>query len=73
MNLENIILSEVRQTQILYDVTYTQNLKITQMNLYTKQKQAHRQKANLWLPKGNRVGKGKIKSVGLTGTNYTNS
>ena len=43
------------------------------MNLYTKQKQAHRQKANLWLPKGNRVGKGKIKSVGLTGTNYTNS
>ena len=36
MNLENIILSEVRQRQILYDITYTWNLKIMQMNLYTK-------------------------------------
>ena len=73
MNLENIILSEVRQKQMLYDVTHTHNLKIIQMNLYTKQKQTHRQKANLWLPKGNRAGKGRIKSAGLTDTNYTNS
>ena len=26
--------------------------KIVQMNVYTKQKQTHRQKTNLWLPKG---------------------
>ena len=31
-----------RERQIIYDITYMWNLKITQMNLYTKQKQTHR-------------------------------
>ena len=41
MNLEIVILSEVRQRQILYDIAYMQNgfLKMIQMNLFTKQKQ----------------------------------
>ena len=55
MNLENIILSEVCHTerQTLYDITYIWNLKIIQMNLYTKQKQTHgHRKKHLWLPKG---------------------
>ena len=37
MNLEIITLSEVRQRQILYDITYMWNLKKKiQMNLFTK-------------------------------------
>ena len=39
---ECIILSEASQRQILYDMTCMWNLKIIQMNLYTRQKQAHR-------------------------------
>ena len=42
MDLKNIILSEVSQRQILYEITYMWNLKIIQMNLFTKQKQTHR-------------------------------
>ena len=39
MDLEMIILSEVSQRQISYDITYMWNLiKMIQMNLYTKQK-----------------------------------
>ena len=39
MDLEIIILSEVRERQISYDFTYMRNLKkIIQMNLCTKQK-----------------------------------
>ena len=41
INLEIIILSEVRQTQIYID--YIQNIKkMIQMNLFTKQTQTHR-------------------------------
>ena len=43
MDLEIIILSEGKQRQILYDITYMQNLKkLIQMNLFAKQKQTHR-------------------------------
>ena len=60
MDLEISILSEVkpdREREISYDVTYMWNLKQTnkqtkQMNLFPKQKEAHRQKTNLWLPNG---------------------
>ena len=43
MDLEIIILSEVRQRQILYDITYMWNLiKMIQKNSFTKQKQTQR-------------------------------
>ena len=43
MDLEIIILSEVRQRQASYDITYMWNqTKIIQMNLFTEQKQAQR-------------------------------
>ena len=46
------------------------NLKeMIQMNLFTKQKQTHRQKTNLWSPKG-KGEEGKIRSLGLTYTHY---
>ena len=44
MDLQIILLSEVRERQISYDITYMWNLnkKMIQMNLFTKQKQTHR-------------------------------
>ena len=36
------MLSEVRQTQTLYDRAYMWNQKLIQMTLYAKQKQTHR-------------------------------
>ena len=43
MDLETIILSEVSQRQISYDFIYMWNLiKMTQKNLFEKQKQTHR-------------------------------
>ena len=44
MDLEIIIVSEVRERQI-YDITYLWNLKkMIRMNLFTEQKQTHRQR-----------------------------
>ena len=60
MNLEMIILSEVRQKQVSYDIIYKWHLKkMIQMNLFTKQKQTHRyrREKKQWLPKG-KVGRG---------------
>ena len=51
MDLENIILSEASQTEkhkYYAIITYTWILKITQMNLYTKQKQTHRHKKQIY-------------------------
>ena len=43
MDLEIIILSQTRERQVSYDITYMWNLKkMVQMNLFTKQKQSHR-------------------------------
>ena len=42
INLENIMLSKIRQRQILHDIIYIQNLKKTQMTEYAKQTQTHR-------------------------------
>ena len=43
MDPEIIILREVRQRQISYNITYMWNLiKMIQMNLFIKQKQTHR-------------------------------
>ena len=55
MDLEIIILSEVRETQISYDVTYMWNLKnMIPMNLFIKQKQTHRHRNKLMVTKGER-------------------
>ena len=49
-----------REGQISYDVTYIWNLKKLkrkmQMNLYTKQKEIHREKTTVGLPKGKQGG-----------------
>ena len=45
MDLEIIILSEISQRQISYDITYMWNLNKTETD-------PHTQKANLCLPKG---------------------
>ena len=42
MDLNMIILSEDRETQILYDITYMCNKKMVHINLITKQKKTHR-------------------------------
>ena len=43
MDLENIILSEVSQSQMSHDISYMWNLKkIIQIKLFTMQKQTHR-------------------------------
>ena len=38
IDLEIILLHEVRQIKISYDITYMWNLKIVQVNLFTEQK-----------------------------------
>ena len=60
MDLENIMLSEVRQRKTSY-VTYIWNLKkkMIQMNLFTKQKQTHRHRKQTYgyqRGKGDKVG-----------------
>ena len=42
VELEIIILSEIRKRQILYDITYMWKLKYDKINLFMKQKQTHR-------------------------------
>ena len=60
MDLEIIILSEVRQRQISYNITYIQNLKYdTNGLIYKTETHSQTQKTNLWLPKGKR-GKDKL-------------
>ena len=53
MDLESLILSEVRERQISYDITNMWNiiLEMTQKNLSRGQKQTHRFRNKLWLPK----------------------
>ena len=51
MDLDIIILSEVNLTEkdISYDITYMRNLKkMIQMNLFTKQKQTHRLREQIY-------------------------
>ena len=51
MDPEIVILSQVRERQISYGITYMWNLKkIVQMNLFTKQRVTDVE--NLWLPRG---------------------
>ena len=55
MNLENITLSKVSQTEkdILYDITYMWNLKNnTNESIYKTKTDSQTEKIYLWLPKG---------------------
>ena len=53
MDLEIIIHRELRHRQIPYDITYLQNLKkIIQMNLFTKLKQTHRLRKQIYGRRG---------------------
>ena len=71
MNLENITFSKVvRERPILYDITYTWNLKIIQMNLHTKQKETHRHRKQTYGYQRGEGGEGQIRTMGLTDTNY---
>ena len=72
IDLEIIILSEVRQrkTNIIWYHLYVESKKIIQVNLYVKQKHSHRHRKSY--QRGNGVGEGQIRSIGLTDTNsYT--
>ena len=70
-DLEGIMLSEINQRQILYDITYIWNLKIIQMNLYTKQKQTHRhRKQTHGYQRVEGEGEGQTGSMGLTDAHY---
>ena len=74
MQLEIITLSEVNpkekdEYRMISVIRGIQNM--TQMNLFTKQKQTHRHRAQfLWLPKGREVGKGWSGRLGLGEANY---
>ena len=69
MDLEIIILSEVRQRQILYDIICIWNLKNdTNELIYKTEKDSETQEINLWLPKGK---EGEInRNLELTDTHY---
>ena len=60
MDLEMIILSEVSPTEKgKYFITYMEHKKVP-IDLFTKQKQSHRQRKNLQLPKGKMKGRDKL-------------
>ena len=72
MDLEIIILSKSeRERQIPYDTTYMWNQNMIQMNLLTKEKQAHRHKEQTWSCQGGEtMREGWIGSLGLAKANY---
>ena len=57
MDLEIIILSEVTQRQILYDITYLWNLKNNENEPICKI-DSQTKKTNLWLPNEKGLGEG---------------
>ena len=65
MDLEIIILSEIRERQISYDITYMWNLKKknhTKELIYKTETNSQILKSNMWLPKGKPlVGRGKLR------------
>ena len=63
MGLKNIILGEVNQTKTnINTITCMWNLKIIQMNLYTKQKQTHRNRKEIY---GQQRGEGMRDKLGV--------
>ena len=65
-------LSQVSQTDKYHMITLTRGiLKMTQMNIFMKQKQTHRhRKQTHGSQKGKRVGDGSFRSLGLADINY---
>ena len=68
-----------RERQIPYAITYRRNLKMIQMNLFTKghetneliyKRDLQTQKPDLWLPRGRGLEKGWTRSLGLASANY---
>ena len=60
MNPEGIMLSEISQRQILYNITCMWNLKnTTDVNIAKEETDSQKQRKDQWLP----VGTGKVKSA----------
>ena len=56
---ENIMLNEITETNILYDITYMWNLKnYTNESMYKIEADSQTQKVNLWSVKGKGKGEG---------------
>ena len=72
MDLENIMLSEISQTEKdKYDITYMWNLKNNTNECYTKQKRTHRyRKQTCIYQRGDKKEEGQIRSMGLKDSNY---
>ena len=73
MYLVNITLSELsqRKTQAMWYLLCVKSNKITQTDLYTKQKQSHRHRKQLYsYQRREGGGKEQIKNMGLTDTSY---
>ena len=58
MDLEIIMLSEVKERLISYDITYVWNIiKSTQIDFFTEQKQTHRPQSQTCVTRGQTCGK----------------
>ena len=60
MDLEIIILSEVRERQISRYHLYVESKKMIQMNLFTKQIQTHKHRKQIMVTKGERRRRDKL-------------
>ena len=58
-----------RQIVIPYDIIYIWTLKYN-ANEHTYETETHRQRKQIWLPRGRRSGEGRIGTLGLVDANY---
>ena len=71
MHLEILIISEIRERQVLYDITYIWNIKYGTNELISKtETDSQTWRAELWLPRGDGEGMGGTGSSGLVDANY---
>ena len=70
MDLENIMLSEISQSQILYDIIYMWNLKNNTIECIYKTETHRHRKQTCGYQRGKGSGEGQIKGMGLRHTNY---
>ena len=71
MDLETIILSEVSQKEIPYDITYMWNLKYDINELiYETETDSQTQRTDLELPREREFGERRTGSLGLADANY---